>query len=135
MRRNSVVTFAILIVAFALSGTAFAQKGTVLRVIIVKTDNLPGYVQELDKGKTLLKVSIKLERLFPTVCTQNSSSAHLRVPHFPRSLREMGFLRRHTARVDRTPVLNFSEKRNDHLFCRDTLFFRATISPHNAGVD
>ncbi len=55
MRRNSVVTFAILIVAFALSGTAFAQKGTVLRVIIVKTDNLPGYVQELDKGKTLLK--------------------------------------------------------------------------------
>ncbi len=55
MRRNTVVTFALLVVAFAFSGTAFAQKATVLRVIIVKTDNLAGYLQELQKGQALLK--------------------------------------------------------------------------------
>ena len=55
MRRNTVVTFALLVVAFAFSGTAIAQKATVLRVIIVKTDNLPAYVQELEKGKALMK--------------------------------------------------------------------------------
>ena len=55
MRRNTVMTFALLIVAFALSSTAFAQKSTVLRVLVIKTDNVAGYVQELDKGQALLK--------------------------------------------------------------------------------
>src|SRR5881394_2232364 len=55
MRRNTVMTFALLAVAFALSNTAFAQKSTVLRVLVIKTDNVAGYVQELDKGQTLLK--------------------------------------------------------------------------------
>ena len=55
MRRNIVMTFALLAVAFALSSTAFAQKSTVLRVLVIKTDNVAGYVQELDKGQALLK--------------------------------------------------------------------------------
>jgi hypothetical protein len=55
MRRNIVITFASLAVAFALSSTAFAQKSTVLRVLVIKTDNVAGYVQELDKGQALLK--------------------------------------------------------------------------------
>ena len=55
MRRNTVKTFALLAVAFALSNTAFAQKSTVLRVLVIKTDNVAGYVQELDKGQALLK--------------------------------------------------------------------------------
>jgi len=55
MRRNIVMTFAWLAVAFALSSTAFAQKSTVLRVLVIKTDNVAGYVQELDKGQALLK--------------------------------------------------------------------------------
>ncbi len=55
MRRNIVMTFALLIVAFALSSTVFAQKSTVLRVLVIKTDNVAGYVQELDKGQALLK--------------------------------------------------------------------------------
>jgi len=63
MKRNIAMTFAILGVAFALSGTAFAQKGTVLRVIVVKTDNLAGYVQELDKGRALLKTMGVQEQL------------------------------------------------------------------------
>jgi LPS O-antigen subunit length determinant protein (WzzB/FepE family) len=55
MRRNIVMTFALLAVAFALSSTALAQKSTVLRVLVIKTDNVAGYVQELDKGQALLK--------------------------------------------------------------------------------
>ena len=55
MRRNIVMTFALLIVAFALSSTVFAQKSTVLRVLVIKTENVAGYVQELDKGQALLK--------------------------------------------------------------------------------
>lgn len=55
MRRNAVMTFAILVVAFAFCSTAFAQKPTVLRVLVIKTDNLAGYIQELDKGQALLK--------------------------------------------------------------------------------
>lgn len=49
------MTFALLAVAFALSSTALAQKSTVLRVLVIKTDNVAGYVQELDKGQALLK--------------------------------------------------------------------------------
>ncbi len=51
MRRNTVITFALLVLAFAFSGTAFAQKGTVLRVIIVKTDNLPATFRSSARAK------------------------------------------------------------------------------------
>lgn len=39
----------------ALSSTASAQKTTVLRVVIVKTDNVSGYLAELENGKALMK--------------------------------------------------------------------------------
>jgi hypothetical protein len=41
--------------AFALSGTAFAASTTWLRVISVKTDNVAAYIQQLEKGKAMLK--------------------------------------------------------------------------------
>jgi len=41
--------------ALALSGNAFAASTAWLRVIIVKTDNLAAYQQEIDKGQAMLK--------------------------------------------------------------------------------
>ncbi len=37
------------------SSAAFAQKGTVLRVVVVKTDNPAAYVQEIEKGRQIMK--------------------------------------------------------------------------------
>ena len=34
----------------AASGAAFAQKATILRVVVVKTDNPTAYAQEIEKG-------------------------------------------------------------------------------------
>ena len=45
----------ILLVLAALSSTAFAQKATVLRVVVVKTDDVAAYVQEIDKGRQVMK--------------------------------------------------------------------------------
>ncbi len=39
----------------ALCGNAFAASTTWLRVISVKTDNVAAYIQQLDKGKAMLK--------------------------------------------------------------------------------
>jgi hypothetical protein len=39
----------------AASSAAFAQKTTVLRVVVVKTDNPAAYAQELEKGRQLMK--------------------------------------------------------------------------------
>ncbi len=55
MRRNAVLSVVIVLVVLAMSNAAFAQKATVLRVIIVKTDNVAAYVQEIEKGRQLMK--------------------------------------------------------------------------------
>jgi len=55
MRKNTAISVVILLVVFALSSAAFAQKATVLRVVTVKTDNVAAYVQEIEKGKQLMK--------------------------------------------------------------------------------
>jgi len=55
MRKATVFSIVIFLVVCALSNAALAQKGPVSRVIIVKTDNLGAYVQQIEKGKTLMK--------------------------------------------------------------------------------
>src|SRR3989442_14665921 len=55
MRRNTVISIVILLVVFALSSAVLAQKGTALRVVVVKTDNVPAYVQDIEKGRQLSK--------------------------------------------------------------------------------
>ena len=54
MLRNAVRVLVVLFVLGA-SSAAFAQKATVLRVVVVKTENVAAYVQELEKGKELMK--------------------------------------------------------------------------------
>jgi hypothetical protein len=41
--------------ALAFSGLAHAANTAVLRVITVKSDNVAAYIQELDKGKAMMK--------------------------------------------------------------------------------
>lgn len=55
MKRNTAMAVVILLAVFALSSAAFAQKGTVLRVVVVKTDNVATYAQEIEKGRQLMK--------------------------------------------------------------------------------
>lgn len=55
MRRNAAMSVAILLLVCAASSAAFAQKTTVLRVVVVKTDNPAAYAQELEKGRQLMK--------------------------------------------------------------------------------
>ena len=45
----------ILLLVCAASSAAFAQKATVLRVVVVKTDNPAAYAQELEKGRQIMK--------------------------------------------------------------------------------
>jgi hypothetical protein len=54
MRRNTSISVLILLVVFASSSAAFAQKATVVRAVAVKTDNV-AYVQEIEKGRQLSK--------------------------------------------------------------------------------
>jgi len=44
--------FVVLVLILGMSSAAFAQKSTVLRVVI-KTDNVPAYLQLLEKGKEI----------------------------------------------------------------------------------
>ncbi|MGH9503486.1 MAG: hypothetical protein ACRD20_11610 [Terriglobales bacterium] len=55
MRRNTVIAAVILLLVCAASSAAFAQKATVLRVVVVKTDNPTAYVQEIEKGRQIMK--------------------------------------------------------------------------------
>ncbi len=55
MRRNTVAAVVVLLIVMGLCSGAFAQKATVLRVVVVKTDNVAGYVQEIEKGRQLMK--------------------------------------------------------------------------------
>ena len=55
MRKNSVMTVVVLLIVAGLSSAAVAQKATVLRVVVVKTDDPAAYAQELEKGKQIMK--------------------------------------------------------------------------------
>ena len=52
---NSAMAVVILLLVCAASSAAFAQKATVLRVVVVKTDSPAAYAQELEKGRQLMK--------------------------------------------------------------------------------
>jgi hypothetical protein len=54
MRRNSAMAVVILLLVCAMS-SAFAQKTTVLRVVVVKTENPAAYAQEIEKGRQIMK--------------------------------------------------------------------------------
>jgi len=51
------VALGLLVFAMVLGtySAAFAQKATVLRVVVVQSDNVAAYLQELERGKELLK--------------------------------------------------------------------------------
>lgn len=53
--RNIVMAVVICMLVCAASGAAFAQKGTVLRVVVVKTDSPAAYAQEIEKGRQIMK--------------------------------------------------------------------------------
>lgn len=55
MRRNSAVAVVILLLVWAASSAAFAQKTTVLRVVVVKTESPAAYAQEVEKGRQIMK--------------------------------------------------------------------------------
>ena len=55
MKKNIALSVVIFLLACAASTTAFAQKGTVLRVVVVKTDNPVAYAQEIEKGRQIMK--------------------------------------------------------------------------------
>jgi hypothetical protein len=53
--RNIVMTVVICMLVCVASSAAFAQKGTVLRVVVVKTDSPAAYAQEIEKGRQIMK--------------------------------------------------------------------------------
>jgi uncharacterized protein YbjT (DUF2867 family) len=53
--RNIVMAVIICLLVCAASSAAFAQKGTVLRVVVVKTENPAAYAQEIEKGRQIMK--------------------------------------------------------------------------------
>jgi hypothetical protein len=55
MTRSVVMAGVILLVVCLGSSAAFAQKATVLRVIVVKTEDPAAYAAEIEKGKQLMK--------------------------------------------------------------------------------
>ena len=55
MRRNAAMAVVILLLVCVASSAAFAQKATVLRVVVVKTDDPAAYAQELEKGRQVMK--------------------------------------------------------------------------------
>jgi len=55
MKKVTVFSVVVVLLLCALSSAAFAQKGPVSRVLTVKTDNLASYMQQLDKGKQMMK--------------------------------------------------------------------------------
>jgi hypothetical protein len=55
MRKNTVMVVVVLLIVAGLSSAAVAQKATVLRVVVVKTDDPAAYAQELEKGKQIMK--------------------------------------------------------------------------------
>jgi hypothetical protein len=55
MRRNAAMAVVALLFVCAATSAAFAQKATVVRVVVVKTDNPAAYAQEIEKGRQVMK--------------------------------------------------------------------------------
>jgi hypothetical protein len=55
MLKKTALTFLVLAFVLACSSAAIAQTTGVMRVLVVKTDNVTTYVQELQKGQEILK--------------------------------------------------------------------------------
>ncbi len=55
MLRKTAFVFVVLALMLGMSGAAFAQKTTVLRVVVIKTDNVAAYLQEIEKGREIMK--------------------------------------------------------------------------------
>ena len=55
MLRKTAFAFVVLTLMLGMSSAAFAQKTTVLRVVIIKTDDVSAYLQQLEKGKEIMK--------------------------------------------------------------------------------
>jgi hypothetical protein len=55
MTRSVVMAGVILLVVCLASSAAFAQKATVLRVVVVKTEDPAAYTAEIEKGRQLMK--------------------------------------------------------------------------------
>jgi hypothetical protein len=55
MTRSVVMAGVILLVVCLASSAAFAQKATVLRVVVVKTEDPAAYAAEIEKGRQLMK--------------------------------------------------------------------------------
>jgi hypothetical protein len=55
MLRKTAFVFVVLTLMLGMSSAAFAQKTTVLRVVIIKTDDVSAYLQQLEKGKEIMK--------------------------------------------------------------------------------
>ncbi len=53
--RNAATAAVILVLVCAASSAALAQKATVLRVVVVKTDDPAAYAQEIEKGRQVMK--------------------------------------------------------------------------------
>lgn len=53
--RNRIAMLSVIFLLCAASGAAFAQKATILRVVVVKTDNPTAYAQEIEKGRQIMK--------------------------------------------------------------------------------
>src|SRR6202162_4027976 len=55
MKKSAAIAVVTFLAIFAMSSAAVAQKATVLRVVVVKTDDPAAYAQELEKGKQIMK--------------------------------------------------------------------------------
>jgi hypothetical protein len=53
--RKTAFVLVVLTLILGMSSSAFAQKTTVLRVVIIKTDNVAAYVEALAKGVEIMK--------------------------------------------------------------------------------
>ena len=53
--RNAATAAVILVLVCVASSAALAQKATVLRVVVVKTDDPAAYAQEIEKGRQVMK--------------------------------------------------------------------------------
>ena len=55
MLRKTAFALVVLTLMLGMSSAAFAQKTTVLRVVVIKTDDVSAYLQQLEKGKEVMK--------------------------------------------------------------------------------
>jgi ABC-type sugar transport system substrate-binding protein len=53
--RKTAFVMVVLTLILGMSSAAYAQKTTVLRVVVIKTDDVNAYLQQLEKGKEIMK--------------------------------------------------------------------------------